>query len=93
MKNIVGKQVVATAGLQNEMSQNDHFAYEIGKAFGRFESGDWGDLCAEDKQLNDEAVESNDDRIVAAYNTSKGKVYIITEWDRSVTTILFADEY
>ena len=43
--------------------------------------------------MNDEAVRSGNNRILASYETSKGKIYIITEYDRSATTILFADEY
>jgi hypothetical protein len=46
-----------------------------------------------DMQSNDDAVKTGNDRILAAYNTSEGKVYIITEWDRSYTTLLFANEY
>lgn len=48
-----------------------------------------GDIPHEDKKMNDSAVKNNDDRIVARYND----IYIITEWDRSATTILFIDEY
>lgn len=40
-------------------------------------------------KLNDDAVKSGDDRIVAKYDN----IFIITEWDRSVTTILFLEEY
>ena len=43
--------------------------------------------------MNDNALRNGNDRILAAYDTSEGKVYIITEHDRSATTILFADEY
>lgn len=50
-------------------------------------------MCEEDKQMNDEAVRSGNNRILASYETSKGKIYIITEHDRSATTILFANEY
>lgn len=38
-------------------------------------------------------TENGDDRIFARYNNEEGDVYIITEWDRSVTTILFPSEY
>ena len=44
------------------------------------------------KAENDRALESGD-RILSAYETSHGKIWIITEWDRSVTTILFPSEY
>ena len=59
----------------------------------RHMKGDWGDLSAEDKQLNDEAVQDGS-RILSAYTTAKGaKVWVITEPDRSATTILLPDEY
>ena len=35
----------------------------------------------------------NGNRVLAAYNSTKGKIYIITEHDRSYTTLLFANEY
>lgn len=53
---------------------------------------DWGDLCDEDWNRNDHAVK-NGERLLSSYQVGAEKVFIITEWDRSVTTILFADEY
>lgn len=53
---------------------------------------DWGDICDEDWNRNDHAVK-NGERLLSAYLVADEKVFIITEWDRSVTTILFADEY
>ncbi len=59
----------------------------------RHQTGDWGDLCDEDKQENELSVE-NGFRIFSAYRLNTGvKIWIITEWDRSVTTILLPDEY
>src|SRR5262245_53258450 len=56
-------------------------------------SGDWGDLSDHDKRLNDEAATSGG-RILSAYTLADGeKVWIITEADRSATTILTPDEY
>lgn len=72
---------------------NLRFACEVDVALSRYIKCDWGDTCEEDAELNDEAVKNGDDRILAVYNTSQGKIWIITEWDRSVTTILFPDEY
>ena len=82
-----------TRAINDEIADNSKFSKEILKCLARYKSKDWGEMCNEDKLLNDEAVISGNNRILAAYNTSKGKVYIITEWDRSVTTILFATEY
>jgi hypothetical protein len=59
---------------------------------GRHLSGDWGDICKEDKQENDFSVK-NGFRILSAYNTRLGKLWIITEADRSATTFLLPEEY
>ena len=54
---------------------------------------DWGELCEEDKKLNDEAL-IHGDRILAAYRDANGtKFWIITEHDRSCTTILMPEDY
>lgn len=82
-------QTVITSGAKAALPDAD-----VNKAMGKYISGDWGLLCAEDKKMNDEAVISGEDRIVAKYRSSAGDdFYIITEWDRSVTTVLLVSEY
>ncbi len=57
-------------------------------------SGDWGELDAHDSRLNDAAVMSGEDRILSSYRTSTNeKLWCITEWDRSATTLLLPEEY
>jgi len=81
-------QIVATRGALSVLSRED-----IMKALGRHLSGDWGDLSTEDKQENDFAV-NNEFRILSSYTSKKGvKFWIITEADRSVTTMLLPEEY
>ena len=63
------------------------------KSIERYLDKDWGDTCESDKIMNDEAVKTGDDRIVALYNHELGDIFIVTEWDRSVTTVLFCNEY
>jgi hypothetical protein len=59
----------------------------------RHHCGDWGDLCDEDKQANEDAL-VHGDRILSHYNVPGGKrIYIITEADRSSTCILLPEEY
>lgn len=53
---------------------------------------EWGDLDAEDRKANEDAIK-NGERIVSVYHTQDEKIYVITEWDRSMTTVLLADEY
>lgn len=55
--------------------------------------GDWGDLSEEDREQNDLALEAGL-RVLSSYTlTANVKVWIITEWDRSVTTVLLPDDY
>lgn len=66
---------------------------EITEALGRHHSGDWGSLCQEDKEANDAALIQGA-RLLSAYHTRSGtKFWIITEADRSVTTVLFPEDY
>lgn len=59
----------------------------------RHVSGDWGDLDDHDKHQNDLALK-HDLRILSAYTTTSGeKLWIITEADRSITSILLPEEY
>jgi hypothetical protein len=54
---------------------------------------EWGDLCAEDKKANEYALK-NGERILSRYNMENGpSVYIITEWDRSLTTVMRVEDY
>jgi hypothetical protein len=54
--------------------------------------GDWGDLCPEDKAENNLSLRSGF-RLLSAYETPLGKLWVITEADRSATTFLLPDEY
>jgi len=59
----------------------------------RHTSGDWGEVCEDDKQANEDAL-LHGDRILSAYRTAKGvKIWVITEADRSSTCILLPEEY
>jgi hypothetical protein len=55
--------------------------------------GDWGDVCREDWLANDAALVEGT-RLLSAYRTSKGvKLWIISEADRSSTTVLLPEDY
>ena len=56
-------------------------------------SGNWGSVCEEDALANDAAVK-NGERILSSYRIGEyTRVWIITEYDRSVTTLLLPSEY
>lgn len=54
--------------------------------------GDWGDLSEADKANNEKGIRKGF-RLFSTYITPIGKAYVITEADRSATTLLMADEY
>ena len=58
----------------------------------RHRSGDWGDLSSHDARANDHALVGGA-RVLSAYETSGGRLWIITEADRSATTVLLPSEY
>ena len=91
-------QIVATRGVYDLACQNPDFAQFIQKSLNRHVKGDWGDVDAEDKETNDYALKEGT-RLLSAYNDDRfpkngiATIWIITEADRSATTILFPDEY
>ncbi len=59
----------------------------------RHTAGDWGDLGEHDKAVNERSLR-DDLQLFSMYEISPTlKVYVITEWDRSVTTLLLPSEY
>lgn len=57
-------------------------------------SGDWGDLDESDRRQNDAALKSGNDRLFSSYQVAPDlKLWSITEWDRSITTLLLPNEY
>lgn len=85
------RKVLMTAGIASYIDEAN-FHKEVMDDLKRHTSGDWGCLSEEDKLANDNAL-NNNERILSAYDTCHGSIWIITEWDRSVTTILFPSEY
>jgi hypothetical protein len=65
---------------------------EVIAALRRHGTGDWGDLCPEDALANDTALDSGG-RLFSAYGQGETRFWIITEADRSVTTVLLPEDY
>ena len=80
--------VVATCNADNTL-----FSFEIEEALRRHQNYDWGEVCAEDWRANNQAVFKGD-RVLSVYRSGAGeKFWIITEADRSVTTVLLPADY
>lgn len=59
----------------------------------RHQAGDWGDMDEDDTKANNRALKDGE-RIFSAYQVTPDlRVWVITEWDRSYTTVLLPDEY
>ena len=83
-------QVVGTPGAVEAIEAAEESAHQL---IARHVTGDWGDLDEEDKRENEFSVDNNL-RILSAYTLSTGvKLWIITEADRSATTLLLPSEY
>lgn len=85
----LGKLTI-TPGALDKLTENEVLLPTLIK---RHAFGDWGDLDEHDKKQNQIAIRKGF-RILSSYPLPKGgKVWVITEADRSVTTILLPSEY
>ena len=93
-------KLVWTRGINNCVAEDLRFSAFVLRCVKRHIRNDWGDLGAEDKRENDYAVDRYL-RILSAYNLpfkvrdfgSDKKIWVITEADRSATTVLWPSEY
>lgn len=84
-------QVVMTAGVDELVRQG---RLNPTPYLSRHLHGEWGDLSDSDWRQNDAALKSGEDRLFSSYQVTRDlKLWIITEWDRSVTTLLLPSEY
>lgn len=86
-------QLVFTNGVYEMTQNNPLLTREISHCIVRHGRGDWGEVHEEDKVSNNLAL-TKGTRLLSAYTLSNQKeIWIITEWDRSLTTVLFPEEY
>jgi hypothetical protein len=84
-------QIVATPGALQTLL---HAGFDAARLLARHERGDWGDVDAHDRAANNAAL-ADGARLFSAYalGDTGERIWIITEADRSATTILRPDEY
>ena len=82
-------QIVATPGVLDHLTRH---SINVLPFIDRHVRGDWGNVDPEDAQENDFSVQ-NGFRVLSAYDIAGERVWIITEADRSVSTLLFSSEY
>ena len=90
---------VMTCGVNEEVATNTEFAKFVLASLRRHARGDWGELPDEDWLMNEDALRRTHDgklqsRLFSVYEREGlPKIWIITEWDESATTVLFPNEY
>ncbi|WP_392562278.1 DUF6094 domain-containing protein [Orbus sturtevantii] len=96
---MVGR-TVCTKKIKALCDQDFNVALAISASFARYEKGDWGEMEASDKRLNDRAVKQGQkgDRLFASYHINDDiKLWIITEWQGDaqgfITTFMLPEEY
>jgi hypothetical protein len=83
-------RIVITRNALNTLPSED-----VHQALARHAAGDWGDVCEEDRQENEFSLDKHL-RLFSVYHTSETpprKFWIITEADRSATTVLLPEDY
>lgn len=91
-------KIVVTHGIKETMKEDYRFTAEVYLSLRRYAIKDWGNLDDEDKQTNEDALNYPDDLyLLAAYETCKGKIWIITNRisenaGDNATTVCFPSE-
>ncbi len=90
---VLAADILVSPGVMQRFDQK-----EVDAALKRHLNLDWSDMCQEDRRLNLRAAMERAGRVLSAYRikakpTELCDVWIITEADRSATTILLPDEY
>ena len=91
MKFQLGK-IVWTRGVNDLVADDMVFAKFVMDSLKRHSNCDWGELSQDDKKENDFSV-GKELRLLSSYQHDGNKIWIITEADRSTTTVLFPEEY
>jgi hypothetical protein len=85
-------KLVWTRGINDRVATDSLFARFVMESLKRHINCDWGELSIEDKRENDFSLDK-DLRLFSSYQRDDWKIWIVTESDRSTTTILFPEEY
>lgn len=91
-------KILFTAAIADAVSNSNDFSAFVCQSIEKHKTCNWGDCDPEDAHQNDLAFKSGG-RILSVYMftaspiDSELKIWIITEWDRSITTVLYPSDY
>ena len=81
-----------TRGIAGAVERSESLAAGVLEALRRHRGGEWGEVCADDASANDWSL-THGERLLICYTIAGKRVWIITERDRSATTVLYPSEY
>ncbi len=88
------RAVALTMEVNDQAADSDLFSQFLAHSLSRHLTGDWGDVCHEDKQANETALAHGNLRLFSVYkHPIHPTIWIVTEADRSATTVLFPEDY
>lgn len=88
-----------TSGINKAIQRNPDFLEFLRRSMRRFLNGDWGDVTDVDRRKNNQALLDGKEAILGMYDIPRwasrkpGVVWILREWDGSMTTVMFPYEY
>ena len=85
-------QIVWTRSVNDRVAVDTPFSKFVVESLKRHANCDWGEISAEDKKENDFSLDKHL-RLFSVYKKNEVVIWVISEADRSVTTILFPSEY
>ena len=86
-------KIVVTRGVMDAMVEKQSFAAFVCRSMSRHRRGEWGDISSADKLENELSLDQGFRLLSACETRGLPRIWIITEADRSVTTVLFPEEY
>jgi hypothetical protein len=88
----LGQTVITPAAIEALGTDDAERSRVLSKMLARHASGDWGECGEEDSRTNDRALETGE-RLLSVYTHEGQRIWVITEWDRSATTVLLPADY
>ena len=85
-------KIYVTRGVNDEMAESAEFALFVRQSLDKHLRGDWGDVSKDDKAENEFSLNKHL-RLFSVYKNGSTTIWVISEADRSATTVLFPSEY
>ena len=92
---MIERRFYMTAFLNEKVAQSEAMAQAVTEAVERFNRKDWGKVCQEDKELNNEDLRTRCGHVLARYDSPEGDIYINMDFYKDIDSavVMFVHEY